>query len=103
MGRKAPKPPKEDPAVAVARDRQIEELAELDEDENVRIKRLLVAARGTRGFRGNSVLSGARTSRGSSGGGTPNGTAGRGSGGGNAGGISRGGRGGGSSFKSLLP
>jgi uncharacterized membrane protein YgcG len=49
---KRPKAPKEDPSVAVLRARQITDLAKLDEQQNVRIKRMFNAARGSRIFRG---------------------------------------------------
>ena len=52
MSRRSPKPPEEDPSVGIARQRQFEELADLDEEENRRIKAALNAARGVRAFRG---------------------------------------------------
>ncbi len=48
---KPPKVPEEDPAVTRLRDRQITDLAKLDEEENRRIKDLLVKSRGQRAFR----------------------------------------------------
>ena len=51
MGRKSPKPPPEDPAVKIQRDRSILDLAKLDEEENRRIKQLRSASRGVRAFR----------------------------------------------------
>jgi hypothetical protein len=89
--KKKPKAPAEDPTTVLARARQMEELAELDEEENRRIKRMLIVGRGARAFRGNI------NSR------TPNGTAGTGAASGRAGGIVRGGRGGGSGFRSIVP
>ncbi len=46
-----PKPPKEDPAVKVLRARQIRELADLDEEENRRLKSAFRTSRGIRAFR----------------------------------------------------
>ncbi len=51
MGRKAPKAPKEDDSVIAARERQILDLAKLDEEENRRIKQMRVVSRGVRAFR----------------------------------------------------
>lgn len=51
MSSRTPKPPKEDPAVRIARNRQMEELAELDEEENRRLKGLMTQRRGIRAFR----------------------------------------------------
>lgn len=48
---KKPKVPKEDPSVGQLRDRQIEQLAKLDEEENERLKRAFVNVRGVRAFR----------------------------------------------------
>ncbi len=45
------KPPKEDPAVRVLRERQIRDLAELDEEENRRLKSAFRTSRGIRAFR----------------------------------------------------
>jgi len=52
MGRKAPKPPTEDPGVVAARERQVLDLAKVDEEENRRIKQMRVVSRGVRAFRG---------------------------------------------------
>lgn len=43
--------PEEDPAVGALRDRQMEELADLDEEENRRLKAAFVNRRGVRAFR----------------------------------------------------
>ena len=50
-----PKPPKEDPAVKVLRDRQIRDLAELDEEENRQLKSAFRTSRGIRAFRRSDV------------------------------------------------
>ena len=69
----APKPPKEDPAVRVLRERQIRDLAELDEEENRRLKSAFRTSRGIRAFRrsgggsGSSAASGRGGSAGSTG------------------------------------
>ncbi len=59
MSKSRPAAPTEDPAVKIARDRQTRELAELDEDENERIKRAFSVQRGGRkgraGRRGDAV------------------------------------------------
>ena len=44
--------PKEDPSVARLRARQLEDLAQLDEEQNTRIKRLMRASTGVRAFTG---------------------------------------------------
>jgi hypothetical protein len=49
---KSPKAPKESPEAAVLRARQITDLAKLDEQENIKIKRMLNASRGARVFAG---------------------------------------------------
>lgn len=54
-----PKAPKDDPATVAMRARQAEELTKLDEEENRRIKRMLLAARGTRMYRGSPLTRGA--------------------------------------------
>ena len=54
--------PTEDPSVRVLRDRQVRELAELDEEENLRLKTAFRRSRGIRAFRrsgGGSVASSA--------------------------------------------
>ncbi len=56
---KRPKKPKEDPAVGALRNRQIADLAELDEEENRRIKRALHPRQ--RAFRRSSGDSGRNT------------------------------------------
>jgi hypothetical protein len=48
---KTPEPPKESQEVIVARQRQITDLARLDEEENKRIKQMRAASRGVRAFR----------------------------------------------------
>jgi hypothetical protein len=47
-----PKAPKEDPSTIALRERQVADLSRLDEEENLRIKQLLVGQRGGRFFRG---------------------------------------------------
>lgn len=51
FGSKSVTSPKEDPLVALQRDRSVLDLAKLDEDENRRIKQLRSASRGVRAFR----------------------------------------------------
>ncbi len=54
--------PEEDPSVRVLRERQVRELAELDEEENLRLKTAFRRSRGIRAFRrsgGGSVASSA--------------------------------------------
>ena len=51
MGSK-PKTPKEDPASIALRKRQAEQLLDLDEDANTRIKRMFAASQGLRVGRG---------------------------------------------------
>lgn len=46
--------PKEDPATRALRKRQQEELIQLDDEQNTRIKRLMIASRGTRVYRGSA-------------------------------------------------
>jgi hypothetical protein len=53
MGGKAKKP-KEDPASIALRKRQTEQLLELDEEQNVRVRRMYNASTGMRSFRGSS-------------------------------------------------
>lgn len=53
---KSPGKPKEAPEVKALRERQVQDLARLDEQENLKIKRMLNASRGSRMFAG-SVLS----------------------------------------------
>lgn len=52
---KLPKPPEEDPSVKALRVRQVEDLADLDEEENRRLKAALRTNRGVRAFRRPSV------------------------------------------------
>lgn len=75
--KKAPKTPQEDPSVKVVRERQIADLAKLDEEENRRLKSAFRVSRGVRAFR--------PAARGSTGGGS---SSGGGSGSGGAGGKS---------------
>jgi hypothetical protein len=51
MGSKAKKP-KEDPASIALRKRQTEQLLELDDEQNVRVRRMYNASTGMRSFRG---------------------------------------------------
>jgi hypothetical protein len=51
-----PKAPKEDPSTIAMRKQQGVDLAKLDEEENLRIKQLLVGQRGGRFFRGAPAL-----------------------------------------------
>lgn len=51
---KRPKKPKESPESILLRERQISDLAKLDEQENIKIKRMFNASRGSRMFRGSS-------------------------------------------------
>lgn len=53
MGSK-PKAPKEDPASIALRKRQTEQLLELDDEQNVRVRRMYNASTGMRAFRGSS-------------------------------------------------
>jgi hypothetical protein len=53
MGGKAKKP-KEDPASIALRKRQTEQLLELDDEQNVRVRRMYNASTGMRSFRGSS-------------------------------------------------
>jgi hypothetical protein len=53
MGSK-PKTPKEDPASIALRKRQTEQLLELDDEQNVRVRRMYNASTGMRSFRGSS-------------------------------------------------
>lgn len=50
--------PKEDPSIRVLRERQIRELAELDEEENRRLKAAFRGSRGIRAFRRSGTGSG---------------------------------------------
>jgi hypothetical protein len=61
MSRKAPKPPEEPAEVGRMRDRQMTDLARLDEEENERIKRMRAISRGVRAFRGLRSTSGRGT------------------------------------------
>lgn len=53
---KKPKAPKEDPSTILMRERQVADLSRLDEEENRRVKQLLVSQRGGRFFRGSPML-----------------------------------------------
>lgn len=53
MGGKSKKP-KEDPASVALRKRQTEQLLQLDEEQNVRVRRMYNASTGMRSFRGSS-------------------------------------------------
>jgi hypothetical protein len=48
---RSPKIPKEDPVIGQLRDRQVADLAKLDEDENQKLKAAFVQRRGVRAFR----------------------------------------------------
>ena len=80
-----PKPPEEDPQVKALRVRQIEDLADLDEEENRRLKAATRQGRGIRAFRrpsrgeAGSQVQG-RTGRIVTGGGSSGGSAGGGGG-----------------------
>lgn len=56
MSLSKPKPPKEDPASIALRERQLEQLAKLDDEENEKVKRLLLSTRGTQSYRGAPAL-----------------------------------------------
>lgn len=61
--------PKEDPSAITQRERDIEQIAEIDDDENRRIKRAMAARQGVRAFRrsiGTSRIGGARGDQSSS-------------------------------------
>jgi hypothetical protein len=58
--------PSEDPSVARMRKRQEQDLLQLDEDTNARVKRLMMASTGMRAFSGSPAL---RVPRGNSAGG----------------------------------
>jgi len=51
-----PKAPKEDPQSQVLRARQAEQLTQLDEEQNTRIKRLFSSSSGLRAFRGSPEM-----------------------------------------------
>lgn len=51
-----PKAPKEDPSTIAMRERQAVDLSRLDEEENLRIKQLLIGQRGGRFFRGSPAM-----------------------------------------------
>lgn len=53
MGSK-PKAPKEDPASIALRKRQTEQLLQLDEEQNIRVRRMYNASTGMRSFRGSA-------------------------------------------------
>lgn len=55
MSFKSPKTPKEAPEAAVLRARQVSDLAKLDEQQNIKIKRMLNASRGARMFQGSAI------------------------------------------------
>jgi hypothetical protein len=50
-----PKMPKESPEAAVLRQRQIGDLVKLDDEQNIKIKRILNGARGVRAFAGSAL------------------------------------------------
>lgn len=54
MSLSKPKAPKESPDAARLRERQVLQLAELDREENTRIKRLMAGPKPLRVFRGSS-------------------------------------------------
>lgn len=56
MSLKKPKAPAEDPAAIKARERQMIDLSKLDEQENARIKQLMMSSRGSRVFKGSPLL-----------------------------------------------
>lgn len=58
-----PKAPKEDPSTIAMRERQAVDLSRLDEEENLRIKQLLVGQRGGRFFRGSPAMRAAPSDR----------------------------------------
>ncbi len=67
IDKKGPALPEEDPAVDVLRQRQVRDLAELDEEENRRLKTAFRTSRGIRAFRRSGGGSGSSSSIGSTG------------------------------------
>lgn len=69
--KKTPRAPQEDPSVKVIRERQLADLAKLDEEENRRLKAAFRISRGVRAFRpsagGSAGSGGGSTSSGSRG------------------------------------
>lgn len=53
---KKPKAPKEDASTIALRQQQVLDLSKLDEEENLRVKQLLVGQRGGRFFRGSPAM-----------------------------------------------
>jgi hypothetical protein len=51
-----PKAAKEDPSTIALRERQVRDLSKLDEEENLRIKQLLIGQRGGRFFRSSPAM-----------------------------------------------
>lgn len=67
-GGDVPALPEEDPSIRILRERQVRELAELDEEENRRLKTAFRSSRGIRAFRRSGGASGSvRSSSGSTG------------------------------------
>ncbi len=60
---KTPELPEEDPSVGILRERQLGELADLDEEENRRLKTAFRTSRGLRAFRRSGGGSGASAVR----------------------------------------
>jgi hypothetical protein len=58
-----PKAPKEDASTIAMRERQVADLSRLDEEENSRIKQLLIGQRGGRFFRGSPLMRAAPSDR----------------------------------------
>jgi hypothetical protein len=52
---KSPSKPKDPPEAQALRERQVIDLAKLDEQQNIKIKRMLNASRGSRMFHGSSL------------------------------------------------
>jgi len=65
MSLRKPKPPAESPSAVRAREAQVVQLAELNEEENRKIKQLFSTARGVRAFRGLQPRGGTANVRGS--------------------------------------
>lgn len=66
-GSGAPELPVEDPSIRILRERQVSELASLDEEENRRLKTAFRASRGIRAFRRSGASGSTRSSAGSTG------------------------------------
>jgi hypothetical protein len=81
--KKSPSQPQEDPSIRVQRERSIRDLAEIDEEENRRLKMAFKSRRGVRAFRPSARGGGGSTSGGSGG----SGGAGAGGGGGGQGSV----------------